>query len=376
MAKFVDESSTQIEISNPVDKNKGLLNAVSGVFEKYDNEDLKTTWYSADQISSFLLKSLPKNSEASSPITIKHDDKNPLSLSKDSKKSLEVGIKNAKENLENGISTLIPINLNGNHWTGGVMKPGQNGKNPQFIYNDPLGHEMPEELRKAIGDKFEIIDLKTQQQKNGYDCGPFTAENLLKISTFGKESEEEMRKSLKQLSNNGNALFLRLDHAKKFPDLFGKKPADLPQETLEKFSSVQSEMKNLFESFENQGRLNKEQDGKKIITVSSPEEAESTADKIKKAYEELGIKCDLTEEDNRFKLKIHMPKGFEGKDPFTMKPDELAILQQAIAENKQEVKKTKTDENKSSQASETGNYSSNNIPNYSTKQNTATTSQR
>jgi len=71
---------------------------------------------------------------------------------------------------------VIPVNVNGNHWTGLVIS--LIGGVFQGIYVDPFGNSMPPRLERALSNILNINTLYVVQQTNGFDCGPLTVENL------------------------------------------------------------------------------------------------------------------------------------------------------------------------------------------------------
>jgi energy-coupling factor transporter ATP-binding protein EcfA2 len=170
----------------------------------------RNNWYSDEQIREILLRSLGEDTNIAPAIEIA----NHFLFSE----ILETKI---QQTLEGGITTVIPVHLNGNHWAGMVIKRSDNGL--QIIYNDPLGKPMPEPewiVEQITGIVHSLtegvvvptpIDLMKKQQKNDDDCGPFTVDNLLRLAredTSGKEAEA--MSSL--LHDEGSAVNLRRDH--------------------------------------------------------------------------------------------------------------------------------------------------------------------
>ena len=89
-----------------------------------------------------------------------------------------------------GLPALIPVNLNGNHWTALAIRTKVNGDVVVF-YNDSFGSSLGgattesgmyiEAIKKLVPNA-EIIDLRVHQQNDGSSCGAFTAENLIALS--------------------------------------------------------------------------------------------------------------------------------------------------------------------------------------------------
>lgn len=102
---------------------------------------------------------------------------------------LEQSIKTAKAYADKGENALIPCNVSGNHWVGGVMT--KIGKEVCFVHNDPMGNQINSALKKELtAQGIAVIDLQCRQQRDGdaYNCGPFTVDNLTKISDASKKA--------------------------------------------------------------------------------------------------------------------------------------------------------------------------------------------
>jgi len=84
-------------------------------------------------------------------------------------------------------SAVIPLNTGNEHWVSMVIKHNKDNGALTFIYNDPLGKPIenrPELVKiiKEIVPEARIHDLKTLQQLNNTDCGPFMVDNLIKLA--------------------------------------------------------------------------------------------------------------------------------------------------------------------------------------------------
>ena len=89
-----------------------------------------------------------------------------------------------------GKPALIPVNLNGNHWTAIAIRVKASGDIVVF-YNDSFGSSVGgntsesgqyiEAIRRIVPNA-QIIDLQVHQQNDGSSCGAFTAENLIALS--------------------------------------------------------------------------------------------------------------------------------------------------------------------------------------------------
>lgn len=129
-----------------------------------------------------------------------------------------------------GIAVLIPIHLHGNHWAAAVVRRQADG-NIQVIYNDPLGESLESQPNAAnlvaavqgVNPAARVVDLQLRQQRNGYDCGPFTVDNLLQIARAegldNANREEIVKMGILARPENGSAIEIRRDHALLLPHL-------------------------------------------------------------------------------------------------------------------------------------------------------------
>ena len=110
-----------------------------------------------------------------------------------------------------GKSALIPVNLNGNHWTALAIRTKASGDIVVF-YNDSFGSSVGgnssesgqyiEAIRRIVPNA-EIIDLQVHQQNDGSSCGAFTAENLIALSMLDQKdlTAEAARDVLKDITD-------------------------------------------------------------------------------------------------------------------------------------------------------------------------------
>lgn len=317
-------------------------------------------WYDDLQVTGLLEKDLGKDAKIASPIVLNNtqydgldDDarNNALELEQNvTYHSISDAIAAAKE----GNPTAMPINSNGNHWTGGVMVPGKNpGDKPRFFYNDSMGNEMPEELREAMRPEVEIIDLKVKQQNNEFDCGPFAVENMKWFFSNAGDLDED--KAKKRLKEQQDAIGMRLDHVTNNPELFDNSE-DLKNSLTSK--SFLSDKEKIFEGQE----VNRDDKGNlKSIVCKDREAANDVIRKMKEACDKLGIPSSIEEgADGPIRFVMKMPPGFT-KDPFSMNEEELQNLQEAVAAQKKEAEADKdkntgneTDQNNDEKPSKEG----------------------
>ncbi len=137
---------------------------------------IQLLWYTGDQINNLLNQLLTENIRIIAPIPLANNS------------ALINNIQTALNNLQT--AAVLPFNLNNNHWVGLVLRRDVNGV-IRAIYNDPMGNELTNENRNLLEyylrmynghNPIEIIDLNLAQQTNGYDCGPITVNNLVRLA--------------------------------------------------------------------------------------------------------------------------------------------------------------------------------------------------
>lgn len=146
-------------------------------------------WYTGDQINLLLNTYLVGN-----PIVVRPTA--PL-FNND---ALTTAIRESLQRMfvEGNQAAVIPLNLGNNHWVSLTIRA--EGNIIRAIYNDPLGNELSLTnrgiLENAIAQAIQrifnednininfnrIIDLELEQQTNGYDCGPITVNNLVRLA--------------------------------------------------------------------------------------------------------------------------------------------------------------------------------------------------
>ena len=120
-----------------------------------------------------------------------------------------------------GLPALIPVNLNGNHWTALAIRTKVNGDVVVF-YNDSFGSSLGgattesgmyiEAIKKLVPNA-EIIDLQVHQQNDGSSCGAFTAENLIALSMLDQNdlTSDAAREVLKDITDAKAIRILQLN---------------------------------------------------------------------------------------------------------------------------------------------------------------------
>jgi len=274
--------------------------------------DLDTEWYSDKKINNVLSHELrgKKDVVALKAIPLEGSDYFADAL----KEAARLATKKGK-------TVLMPININGNHWVGGMIKKGVDGK-LKFFYNDSLGNEMGWKMKEKVeGAGIEIIDLKAWQQNDNNNCGPLTIHNLLEMSKAESLEEEELKRKLLE-----SAKGLDLQQLRKYHSGLSAYKSD---QTKEK--EICGEMRGIFENLQEQGKVS-EENGNKRFDCDSPKDAQELAEKIKKSYENLGVPCNLQEKDGQWIVKI--PAACKGKDVFSMDTDQLEGLREEIQAEK------------------------------------------
>ena len=110
---------------------------------------------------------------------------------------------------------IIPLNTGHEHWL--FMTASKDDKdNITFIYNDPTGQPLEArpkvaEYINAVYPNVKIIDLKTKQQENAYDCGVFVCNNAIKLSKGEKilTTEESKGQGINLREAQANTLLIQ-----------------------------------------------------------------------------------------------------------------------------------------------------------------------
>ena len=150
-----------------------------------------TSWYTEDQIRNILTRNINDQGYHISPQTqFEHRDLMTANLRQ--------AVANAYA--QNQV-VLLPMNLHGNHWAGAVI--WRNVNRLRVLYIDPMGGQLEQEenavlfiqvitditnrLSNSTG-TVDVLDISSRQQSNGYDCGPFTVDNLERLARLATRS--------------------------------------------------------------------------------------------------------------------------------------------------------------------------------------------
>ena len=230
----------------------------------------------------------------------------------------------AAKKLKEGEALMVPV-ISNRHWTGGVFRM-QKGK-LQFVYNDSLGKPMKEASSLMASwfddyaDDIEVIDLQIKQQGNDLNCGPWMIHNLFEIAS-NVGLEEELKKKLGQAVDPKK---LREADAKTLKEEQVDRDETMKMLDEIKERAICGKMSSLFDGFKEEGRMSDE--GK--ISCNSEDEARALAEKIKKSYEDIGVKpCGLKQDGNTW--VVQLPEQCRGRDPFRMSKNELDNLKKEL----------------------------------------------
>ena len=276
--------------------------------------DLDTNWYDHKKINDVLSHEL-RNEEGVVALDAIPLKGTPPRGSDNFKETLRKAVEGARQDK----TVLMPININGNHWVGGMMKKGGDGK-LKFFYNDSIGNkmgsDMSEEINLAVAE-IEIIDLKERQQNDNYNCGPLTIHNLLEMSKAESLEEEELKKRLLKSARDLDLQRLRKNHS----------GLSVYESNKSEEGEVCSKMRETFKNLEKEGKIS-EENGNMRFDCDSSKDARELAEKIKESYGDLGVLCNLQEKDGQWIVKI--PAACKGKDVFSMNSNDLKILRKEI----------------------------------------------
>ena len=228
--KMPNSEATGIKNSELDDKTKSELNDVvsglkrSGEIDFSDTQSAKKSaqnlepenrgqgnnqWYDDKKVLDTTREGLINNNSESELLAA-----TPINENKEAIDLMHLQVSYAKETAARGRTVLMPVQIGGNHWVGGAMT--QEGEKFKFIHNDPLGNNIDSNLKKVLESQgVDVIDLQHKQQTDAHNCGPFTADNLVKFSNAIEASKEsgsdiaskEFKENLSaELSKDGDKL--------------------------------------------------------------------------------------------------------------------------------------------------------------------------
>ncbi|BFD45847.1 MAG: hypothetical protein DMENIID0002_04930 [Rickettsia endosymbiont of Sergentomyia squamirostris] len=228
-------------------KLKNIIKRIVNTFEQITNEETKTIptrqdkveysqvdnltnknyWYNDADISNLLKASLNETIVSIQPATS-------LASSQYTNEILRHVMFEAIMSVNSGKnSAVMPINTGYNHWVSLVITKDKDGK-IIFTYNDPMGTEINNRsgllaiINEICPNNAKIVDLKTKQQQNDKDCGPFIVDNLTKMAKGEKILTTEQSKNM--------GAKLRKEHAK-IMDIVEEKFMSLFEQVKEYYTS-------------------------------------------------------------------------------------------------------------------------------------------
>lgn len=128
-----------------------------------------------------------------------------------------------------GKPALIPVNLNGSHWTAIAIRAKATGELVVF-YNDSFGSSFGGEGSESgqyieairqIDPTAEILDLQVAQQNDGSSCGAFTAENLIALANIDQTTLTHA-KARELLAKITDAKAIRILHLNSLTSIYNK----------------------------------------------------------------------------------------------------------------------------------------------------------
>jgi hypothetical protein len=114
---------------------------------------------------------------------------------------------------------IIPLNTGYEHWVSLAITKDKD--NIVFIYNDPMGTpintraKLLEMINEICPDNAKIVDLKTKQQQNDVDCGPFIVDNLTKMAKGKNILTTEQSKDTGAILRKEQARTMDIEKARK-----------------------------------------------------------------------------------------------------------------------------------------------------------------
>ncbi|MCC8483112.1 MAG: C48 family peptidase [Rickettsia endosymbiont of Labidopullus appendiculatus] len=213
-------------------KPESVLKRVINVLKQMINEDSKATSIKQDKAvhSSLEDGNLTRaeylyNEDDISNLLKASVDQTKISVithaSLEEKELLKDTLLHARNNLIGGKeAVIIPLNTGHEHWVSLAITKDRDNK-IVFTYNDPMGtpidqrQELLDMIKEVCPDNAEIVDLKTKQQQNDKDCGPFIVDNLIKMAKGEKILTTEQSQDMGAKLREGQAETMNIEKIKK-----------------------------------------------------------------------------------------------------------------------------------------------------------------
>ncbi|WP_250311736.1 Ulp1 family isopeptidase [Rickettsia endosymbiont of Oedothorax gibbosus] len=170
-------------------------------------------WYNDLDISNLLKASLNENVSIQPAVSLAFDQYNNEILRHVMLEAI------ASVNNSGKDSAVMPINTGHEHWVSLAITKDKDDKTV-FTYNDPMGTEIEqrsklvEVIKEICPDNAKIVDLKTKQQENDKDCGPFIVDNLIKMAKGKKILTTEQSQDMGAKLREGQAETINIEKIK------------------------------------------------------------------------------------------------------------------------------------------------------------------
>ncbi|UCM85264.1 MAG: C48 family peptidase [Rickettsia endosymbiont of Culicoides impunctatus] len=181
-------------------------------YSQENNLTKENYWYNDLDISSLLKASLNENVSIQLAVSLASDQyKNEM---------LRHVMFEAIASVNSGKdSAVMPINTGHEHWVSLAITKDRDNK-IVFTYNDPMGtpidqrQELLDMIKEVCPDNAKIVDLKTKQQQNDKDCGPFIVDNLIKMAKGEKILTTEQSQDMGAKLREGQAKTMNIEKIK------------------------------------------------------------------------------------------------------------------------------------------------------------------
>ncbi|WP_425364678.1 Ulp1 family isopeptidase [Candidatus Tisiphia endosymbiont of Mystacides longicornis] len=182
-------------------------------YSQENNLTKENYWYNDLDISNLLKASLNENVSIQPAVSLASEQYNNEMLRHVMLEAI-VSVNSGKD------YAVMPINTGHEHWVSLAITKDRDNK-IVFTYNDPMGtpidqrQELLDMIKEVCPDNAEIVDLKTKQQQNDKDCGPFIVDNLIKMAKGKKILTTEQSQDMGAKLREGQAETMNIEKIKK-----------------------------------------------------------------------------------------------------------------------------------------------------------------
>ncbi|WP_375330135.1 MULTISPECIES: Ulp1 family isopeptidase [unclassified Candidatus Tisiphia] len=202
------------QMANEEGKSIPILTKQNKVESSQENNLTKENyWYNDLDISNLLKASLNENVSIQPAVSLASEQYN--------NEMLRHVMLEAIASVNSGKDyAVMPINTGHEHWVSLAITKDRDNK-IVFTYNDPMGTEIEqrsklvEMIKEVCPDNAKIVDLKTKQQQNDKDCGPFIVDNLIKMAKGEKILTTEQSQDMGAKLREGQAETMNIEKIKK-----------------------------------------------------------------------------------------------------------------------------------------------------------------